>query len=216
MHLLPSIATIAVPLSFRAGQGSLHEIATSAFSRTDSPLGRANVFSFLFLLLNPCIISINVSSFTLFLSASFSLVSILSFTHVLCPANFSMDSISSWFPPISFHAFSTTLSHLIPARPFVNFSHTALSAMAGNLFCGMFLTLYCHFIFLTSLVYFSGYIPSSALHAVLLVVLEHPRTFLAAVICTVSSCFTNFAFPSHTTSAYSSFGTITLIIIYIF
>ena len=36
---------------FLAGPGPLHEIAVSAFSR--SPLGRANVFSFLFLLLTP-------------------------------------------------------------------------------------------------------------------------------------------------------------------
>ena len=38
----------------------------------------------------------------------------------------------------------------------------------------------------------------------LLVVLEHPSIFFAAVICTVSSCFTNFAFPSNTSPAYSS------------
>ena len=36
---------------FPAGPGPLHEIAVSAFSR--SPLGRANTFSFLFLLLTP-------------------------------------------------------------------------------------------------------------------------------------------------------------------
>ena len=55
---------------------------------------------------------------------------------------------------------------------------------------------------------------SSALHTVLLVVLEHTSTFLAVAICTFFSCFTNFAFPFHT-SAYFSFGTITLIIIHI-
>ena len=38
----------------------------------------------------------------------------LCFTSVLYPANFSMDSISSWFPPISFQTFSTALSHLVP------------------------------------------------------------------------------------------------------
>ena len=54
-------------------------------------------------------------------------------------------------------------------------------------------------------------IPSSGLDTVLLVVLEHPSIFLAAVICAVSSCFTNFAFPSYTSPAYSSFGTITFI-----
>ena len=66
--------------------------------------------------------------------------------------------ISSWFPPVSFHTFSTTLYHLIPARPFVTFSHTALSAMAGNLFFGLLLTLCCHFDILTSLFVSSGYI----------------------------------------------------------
>ena len=68
-----------------------------------------------------------------------------------------------------------------------------------------------------SLFVLSGYIPSSSLNTVLRVVLEHPinSTFLAAVVCTVSSCFTNFAFPSHTCPAYSSFGTIAFIKIHI-
>ena len=48
---------------------------------------------------------------------------------------------------------------------------------------------------------------------VLLVLLEYPQgTSLAAVICTVSCCFTNFAFPSLTSPAYSSFGTFTFFI----
>ena len=55
---------------------------------------------------------------------------------------------------ISFHTFSTTLPHLIAARPFATSSHTALSAMADNLFFGMFLTSYRHFNFLTSLIVF--------------------------------------------------------------
>ena len=67
-------------------------------------------------------------------------------------------------------------------------------------------TLYCRFNFLTSLFVSSGHIPitSSALKTVFLVVHEHPSIFLAAVICTVSSCFTNFAFPSHTCPAHSN------------
>ena len=60
----------------------------------------------------------------------------------------------SWSPPKSFHIFSTTLSHHIPARPFVMFSHTVLSTMAGNLFSGIFFTLYRHFNFLMSLICF--------------------------------------------------------------
>ena len=83
--------------------------------------------------------------------------------------------------------------------------------MAGNLFSGILFTLYCRFNFLASLFVLSGYIPSSALTTVLLVVLQHPSIFLAAVICTVFSCFTNFAFPSHASPAYSNFDTITFI-----
>ena len=71
------------------------------------------------------------SSLTLLLSASLSLFSIISLTSVSHPPNFYIDSTSSRSPPKSFHIFSTTLSHLIPARPFVTFSHTALSAMVG-------------------------------------------------------------------------------------
>ena len=150
------------------------------------------------------------SSVTLFLSASLALISILSFNSALYPANFSMDSsISYWFPPSSFHTFSPTLSNLIPALSFVTFSHTALPAMAGNLFFGIFLVLECHYC-CSRIFVLSGYIPSSALTSVLPVVLEHPNTFVAAVICIVSSCFSNFAFPSHT-YAYSSFGTFTFI-----
>ena len=57
---------------------------------------------------------------------------------------------------------STTLSHRIPARPFETFSHTASSARAGNFFFGMFLTLYWHFNFVTSLLVSIGYIPLSS------------------------------------------------------
>ena len=86
--------------------------------------------------------------------------------------------------------------------------------MTGNLFSGIFFTSYCHFNFFTSLFVLSGYRPSSALDIVLLV-LEHPSIFLAAAICTVSSCFTNFAFPSYTTPAYPHFGTIILMKVHI-
>ena len=91
----------------------------------------------------------------------------------------------------------------------------SLPAMAGNLFSGIFPTSYCHFNFLTSPFVSSGYTPSSALITVSLVVLEHPSIFLAHVTRAVSSCFTNFAFPSHTPPAYSSFGTVTVIEIHI-
>ena len=131
---------------FLVGPGPLHEIAVSAFSC--SPLGRVNTFSFQYLPSTP---RMCFSSFTLFLSAILSFSSILFFTLVLYPPNFSIDSVFSWSPPNSVHILSTTLSHLIPARPFVVFSHTAISTMAGNLFSGTFLTFYCQFNFLTSL-----------------------------------------------------------------
>ena len=119
-------------------------------------------------------ISLKCSSCSFFLSAVFSLLFILHFATVLYLPKFSMDSITSWLPLISFQKYSTTLSHLIPARPFVTFSRTALSATAGNLYFSVFLTSYRHFNFLTSLFVLSGYIPSSAPKNVLLVVLEHP------------------------------------------
>ena len=149
MRLPPPLDFWYTSFFFLAGPCPLHEIAVSAFSR--SPLGRANTFSFLFLLLTPPKSLKCSASFTLFLSANFSLISTLSFTSVLYPANFSMDSVYSWFPPISFHTFSITLSHLIPARPFVIFFHTAISAMAGNLSFSMLLALHCPSQFITSL-----------------------------------------------------------------
>ena len=157
---------------FLAGRDPLHETAVSALSC--SPLARANAFSFLFRALTP----VNLSSVPppCVLALAFPLV--LSFFTSVYPANFSMDSISSWLPPIPFHTFSTTLSDLIPGRPFVTFSHTALSAMAGNLFFGEFLTRYFILPFQLSHVFVSsGYIPSSALNPVFLVVLEYPSTF---------------------------------------
>ena len=68
---------------FLAGPGPLHEIAVTAFSR--SPLGRANTFSFLFLLLTPRKSLECSSPFTLFLIASLSRISIFYFTSVLYP-----------------------------------------------------------------------------------------------------------------------------------
>ena len=135
---------LAVPDHFR-------KIAVSTFSR--SPSGRANTFSFLRLRLNPRMFLFGkcLSGFTLSLSASLSLLSILSSASALYLPNFSTDITSSLFPPVPFHTFSTTLSHLIPARHLVTFPHTAVSTMAGNFFFGMFLLLYCRFNFIMSL-----------------------------------------------------------------
>ena len=97
---------------------------------------------------------------------------------------------------VSFLNLSTTLFHLFPARPLVTFSHTALSTMAGSLVFGLFLTIYCH-LTLSRLYVSSGHIPNSALNTILLVVLEHLGIFLAAVVCTVASCFLRASTLSH-------------------
>ena len=130
--LLPATG---IPVFFLAGPGLPRKIAISACSR--SPLARANTFSLLSLLSVPCITSKCYSDFTLVLSASLALTSIISSTSVVYLPHFSTDTISFWFRPVSFHTLSTTLFYLIPAHPFVNFSRPALSAVAGNLFFGM-------------------------------------------------------------------------------
>ena len=49
------------------------------------------------------------------------------FLQVLYPPNFSIGSTSSWSPPISSHIFlDDVIPSLVPARPFVIFSHTAI------------------------------------------------------------------------------------------
>ena len=128
--LLPPPGYWHTSFFFLAGPGHLHESAVSAFSR--SPMGRANTFSFLFLLSISRIPLKCFSDPTLFRSVSLYSASALYFP------NFQADITSSRFPPMytSFHTFSTTLSHHIPACPFVTFSLTALSTMAGNLFFG--------------------------------------------------------------------------------
>ena len=124
---------------FLAGPGPLHEIAVPAFSRT--PLGRANRFHSCFFSQPPVNLFSVPHLSPCFLALSFPLFLIAFFTSVLYPPNISMGSIPSWDSSyISFHIFSTTLSHLSPARPFVIFSHKARSALADNLFFGILLT----------------------------------------------------------------------------
>ena len=87
------------------------------------------------LFLKPPYISKCSYSLTLFLSASLSLTSILSLTSVSYPPNFSMDSIFSWGSSYILQYF---IDYAIPpyssSRPFVTFSHTAPSALAGTSF----------------------------------------------------------------------------------
>ena len=78
-------------------------------------------------------------SFILFLCASLCRVSIRFFFVRHCtPQNCLF--LLSWFPPVLFHTFSTTLSQLIPARLSVVFFHAALSVMTCYLFltCSLF------------------------------------------------------------------------------
>ena len=78
----------------------------------------------------------------LFLSASLSLISILSFISVLYPLSLSSDSTSPWFSPLSFHAFLLSRLRypiLLQLVVFATFSHKALfsyiylaTAVLGN------------------------------------------------------------------------------------
>ena len=101
-----------------------------------------------FLFLTRCLSLEFSSTFTLFLIASLSLVytGIIYCASVLYPPNLSMDGFSYRFPPISFGTFSTTLSHLIPARPLVTLSRTALSYSWQPLFWNVpyFILPLCH------------------------------------------------------------------------
>ena len=75
---------------FLVGPGPLHKIAASVFSR--SPLRRANTFSFQYLPSTPRI-SLSVSPLSPYFGANLSLSFIMiSFTHVLYPPDFSIDS----------------------------------------------------------------------------------------------------------------------------
>ena len=221
VHLLPPpLDYCYTSFFFRAGPGPPHKITASGFSR--SPLGRANTFSFLYISsltprmyrnvppLSRCFLALR--------GCHFFLPGMIYFTSALYPPNLSMDGTSSWFNISSrFHPlypsiisrpryailFQLALLLLTPIHPYQRWLVT--SSLASSL-------LYIPIsIFLKSLLVLSGYILSSALSSMLLVVLEHRvnSTFLSAVICTVSSSSTKFAFPSHTCPAYFSFGTIT-------
>ena len=129
-----------------------------------------------------------------------------------------MDSISL----ISSYILPSSLDYALPpfsSSPFCCFLPYRPISYSLQPLLWHVLALYCHFNFLTYLVVLSRYLLSCVLSTctwkyILLVVLGHPNTCLVAVVCTVSSCSTNFAFSSHT-SACSSFGTITFIRIHI-
>ena len=103
-----------------------------------------------------------------------------------------MDSISSWFPPSNLCRlryptfFLLALVLLSPIQLYQLLLATSF----------IFFTLFCRFNFLMCLFYVGTF---PFLGTVFFVVFEHPRnsTFLAAVTCTVLSCFANFVSPSH-------------------
>ena len=165
---------------FLACPSHLHESTASAFTR--SPLGLANTFSFIFLasiprispsvfLILPCFVALAFPFFLSFL--------------LILPCTTQTSRRTS--PLLGFPLYPSILSQLrYPTlwRPFVTFSHTALSTMAGNLFFAYSLLSIAVSTFLISQFVWSECVPSSALTTVLLliVVLEHLRIFLAAVI----------------------------------
>ena len=189
------------------GPGPLHDIAVSAFSR--SPLGRADTFLFQFLLSTPRI-SLSDSPLSLFfLVLAFPFYYLFYICLVPAKLRYRQYQVPLLGSPLHPSIF---LDYVIPSyssSPYCHFLSYSIINNGCHLFSGVFFTLYFHFNFLTSLFVLSGYIPSSAPNTVLLVILEHPSIFLAAVICTVSSCFTNFACPSYTSPACSNFGTVT-------
>ena len=160
---------------FVAGPGPLHEIAVPALSRC--PLGRVNSFSLL-ALVSTSRISLSAIPLPPLLTLAFPFFLSFSFAYDCTPPKI---LVSSHFLPYF-------LVYAIPPSSssafFANFSRTALSAMAGDLFFWRAPSLiFCCFTLLTLRLIAIGYVPSCPLNTVLLVVLEHPTVviFLAAV-----------------------------------
>ena len=179
VHLLPPLGHWYTSFFFLAGPGPPHEIAVSAFSRR--VIGPCSyVFIDIPFLITPCVSPSHsrVSPYLLALA----LPRLLSFLlRLSCiPETSLRTSCLLGFLLTLFHSFSTTPPHLTPARPSVTLlPYSSMSYIAGNLFFGMPLTLYCHFNFLTALFVSSGYILNSVLNAVLLVVLGHATCFFS-------------------------------------
>ena len=145
-----------------ASPGPLPEIAVSEFSRC--PLGRPNTFPCLLLLLTPLV---SLSPFVLALAFPLFLSILLLLSCI--------PQTSLWTVPLLgflLHPFihsrlryptlsQLALSSLSPMQPYQLY-------VAGNLFFGMFLTLYGHFNFVTSLFVSSECISSSPRNTVLL------------------------------------------------
>ena len=185
--------------------------SSSVFAKSTGPC------KYVFILipsLNPPYISKCFFHLALFLIANISLLSIISSTSVLYLPNYSADITSSWFllyPSMIFQLRYPTLFQL-GVWLFSTIKLYQLWLATSFLACSLLYFAISTF----SLLYFlNGYISSSALNTVLLVAREHLVFFLAAVIRTVSNCYTNFAFPSRDSPAYFSFGTVTIIWIHL-
>ena len=109
-----SSSRLLVYLCFLVGPGPLHEIAVSAFGVVHWAVRirfHYNTFPQIPVYL------LSVSPLPLyFLALTFPFLLFFLLLLSCARQNFSKDSISSWSRPSSFHIFSTTLSHLIPAR----------------------------------------------------------------------------------------------------
>ena len=145
-----SFPRVLVYLFFLAGPGPLHEIhCLSVFAQFIGPC--KYVFIPIYSLNPPCISKYS-SSFTLNLSASLSLISILLFTSVLYPENLCGQQYLFLFSSyILTHFLDTAIPPFYSSSPFCYFlSYSPITYSWQHLF-GMFLALCCHFSFLTPL-----------------------------------------------------------------
>ena len=203
-HICASISSCSrlllvylVPLSsFRQVQVTYTKAQFRRFREVHWPV-KIRFFSFLFLPSIPCI---SPSAFLIppcFVALAFPFfLSLL----LLLPCTFQTSRRTSPFLGFPLHP-SILFNYAIPhfsSSPFRYFlPYSSINYYCWQPLFGLFLTLYCHFNFLVYLFVLSGCITSSVLNTVLLVVPMHLRICLAAAICTVSNCFTSFAFPSH-------------------
>ena len=157
-----SHATTGITLSsFCARPGPLREKAFSTFSR--SPFWAAqNKFPFLCLLLTTVYLNAFPRSPS-FLALALNFYPFFYLCLVPPKRLYGHGQYLFLFPPRPFQNFPTTLSHVIPPRRFVSFSHTVPSAIAGNLILGMFLTSYGHSTFSRLGIVLSEYIPGDDL-----------------------------------------------------
>ena len=147
------------------------------FSGSRSPLVRANTFSFLYVLLtprksltvpplSPCILALVYRLFYPFFFFCLAPLKLLYGQYLFLVSSY----ILPYFLDYAIPPYSSS-----PFRCFLPYSPISYSWQP--FFLGIFLTLWCHFNFLTPLIMLRGYISNFALNTVLFVVLQHPSTF---------------------------------------